>query len=161
MDKPTPDELEEIVQMLKDSANGMTQAGIDKYKTPFLVGIGHDYRDAEEYGPAGDLSGYIGVCLGYYFTPEDYRVSRLEALTKLTDVEQIRVRSIDPPSFNLLIYVPAVGEYIWGIESDHIRLESLDPRARQVAYAWQAQRTEGRDPLLDAVFKELEAIIKP
>lgn len=151
-----PDD-ETLEEMMKDITRNMSQAEIDKYSKPFGVSIAHDYRDPEERGLEGDLTGYIGVCVGYYVYQEPF--ARVQDLERITDVSQIAMRSLDPPTVNPLIYVPKAGAYIWGIQSDWFPLEKLDPKLREAAYAWEAEVTKRADPFLDAVMGELTQIL--
>ncbi|TAL52719.1 MAG: hypothetical protein EPN86_05060 [Nanoarchaeota archaeon] len=154
-DPPDDEILEELVEMMKDITRNMSQAEIDKYAKPFGVSIAHDYRDPEER--ERDLTGYIGVCVGYYIYQEPF--ARVQDLERITDVSQIATRSLDPPTVNPLIYVPKAGVYIWGVQSDWFPLDKLDPQVREAAYAWEAEVTKGADPFLDAVMGELTQIL--
>ncbi len=150
------DYTDEIMEMLKDSVRSTTQADIDTYARPFTVAIGHDYRTEEEMGADGSLEGYIGICLGLYFYRESF--SRLEELERITDVFQIQRQSLNPGMTNPLIYVPKKGGYIWGIESDWVKLDDLDDRTRKLAHEWETRAAKGVDPFLDSVLAEVKAI---
>ncbi len=150
------EDFEEIGEMLKDAILSMTQEDIDEYSKPFGVSIANDYRLVEERGPEGSLEGHIGVCLGYYFYEE--RFERLEELQKLTDINQIIERSLNPPFVNPLIYVPKAGAYIWGVESDWVRLDDLDDRMREVAQDWEAKVTGDKDKFLEAALAEVQEL---
>jgi len=65
------------------------------FSTPFKVRIVEDCRSQEKYGLLGNLSGHIGICLGLYDHPYEWKE--------------------DPENGNPLIRMDS-GEYIWGIE---------------------------------------------
>ncbi len=153
----SPFDPEDLAEIIKDSILGMTQADIDEYALPFPVGIAHDYREPEEQGPEGILEGYIGVCLGLYVCTDKF--DRLEELEKITDINQILQRSLDPPFVNPLVYVPKAGAYIWGIESDWILLDEHDDRLRKMAEAWEAQVTRGKDMFLEAALAQVQELL--
>ncbi|MDP3940944.1 MAG: hypothetical protein Q8Q49_01400 [bacterium] len=59
---PMPTEVDPVAA---DQPNGEKPERID-YSSPFRIRVTRDSRDPEEYGPAGDLSGQFGVCLGLF-----------------------------------------------------------------------------------------------
>ncbi len=119
-----------------------SQEKIDEYATPFPVIIGEDCREPNDYGLAGNLTGYQGVCLGYYGFSENFR--RLDELRKLTSVAQVGVEG-GIKDANPLIYVPKVMEYIWGGQCNFARLEKSGP-IKPTLDKIQEILAEGKDP---------------
>jgi len=81
-------------------------AGID-YSKEFNVYILKDCRKPEEYGPSGNLTSKVGVCLGIFCFPNTWERARIQ------NTEHGRP----------LIYFD--GEYIWGGECSWVRLENI------------------------------------